>query len=190
MFRQEGEWVELGTGGGGSGGGTGGSGDTTNVTVAGVGSGILTLNDDGDGPNRALLQTYADNPLDYSGKTLYLANVESSPVEPFVMGAKFYFNEGGVWHPSHFFSSLAQSQNVPMAWPDMQDILALNGTRVEDRAILNGLHQNSGSYSGRAIYLSSTGSSPIGSFIQENKYYFNEAGVWFASNFASEPNEE
>jgi len=184
MFRQESEWVELGTGGGGSGGGT------TNVTVAGIGSGILTLNDDGDGPNRTLLQAYADNPLDYSGKTLYLSNVESNPVSPFVLGAKFYFNEGGVWHPSAFFSELAQTQSVPMAWPDMQDILSLDATRAEDRAILNGLHQNSGSYSGRAIYLSSTGSYPIGNFVQGGKYYFNEAGVWFASTFVAETIEE
>jgi hypothetical protein len=183
MFRQESEWVELGTGGGGS--NTGGG--TTNVTVAGVGSGILTLTDDGQGgANRSLLQAYASDPLTYSGKTLYLANVAANPVEPFVMGAKFYFNEGGVWHASHFFSDLAQQQFTPAVFPDMQDILSLDGTRDEDRAILNGLYQNSASYGGRAIYLSSTGSSAIGPFIQQNKYYFNEAGIWFASNFLAE----
>ncbi len=72
----------------------------------------------------------------------------------------------------------------------MQDILALSADRAEDRAILNGLYQNSGSYSGRAIYLSNTGSAPIGNFVQQNKYYFNEAGVWFASNFVAEPTGE
>ncbi len=192
MFRQDSEWVELGTStdgnsGGNSGGNTGGG--TTNVTVAGIGSGILTLTDDFNGPNRLLLEEYTTNAIAYSGKTLYLANVADNPIGPFVLGAKFYFNEGGVWHPSHFFSSAAQEQAVPAVFPDMQDILSLDATRAEDLAILNGLYQNSASYGGRAIYLSSTGSSPVGPFVQEQKYYFNEGGTWHASSFYS-TNEE
>ena len=187
LFRQESEWVELGTGG--NGGGTGGG--TTNVSVAGVGSGILTLTDDADGPNRALLQEYVNNPVAYSGKTLYLANVQNGGIGPFSIGSKFYFNEGGVWHPSHFFSiSSQQSTDVPAVFPDMQDILSLDGTRPEDRAVLNGLHQNATSYGGRAIYLGSTGSATIGDFVYENKYYFNEGGVWFASTFHTESGDE
>ncbi len=189
LFRQESQWVELGTGGGG--GNNSGGGDTTNVTVAGLGSGILTLTDDADGPNRALLQEYTNNPVVYSGKTLYLANVASSPVGPFSIGAKFYFNEGGIWHPSHFFSSNAQqNQNSPAVFPDMQDILNLDASRAEDHAVLNGLYQNSASYGGRAIYLSSTGSVPIGDFIYANKYYFNEGGNWFASSFHADEEDE
>ena len=65
----------------------------------------------------------------------------------------------------------------------MQDILSLDGNKIEDRAVLSGLHQNAASYGGRAIYLSSTGSAAIGAFVYENKYYFNEGGIWFASAF-------
>jgi hypothetical protein len=186
-FRQQGEWVELG-----SGNGNGAGGGTTNISVAGVGSGILTLTDDADGPNRSLLQEYTNNSVAYSGKTLYLANVANNPVGPFSIGAKFYFNEGGVWHPSHFFSSGydVNSQNTPAVFPDMQDILSLDASRAEDLAVLNGLHQNSASYGGRAIYLSSTGSSPVGAFIHKNKYYFNEGGNWFASSFIAEQEVE
>ena len=174
QYYQDGVWEELST-----------STTTTTVNVAGVGSGILTLTDDGpSGSNRALLQEYATNPLDYVGKTLYLANTAQSPVAPFVIGSKFYFNEGGIWHPSHFFSSNTPSgPSSPSAFPDVQDILTLDANRAEDRAILTGLTQNSGSYAGRAIYLVSTGSGAIGEFIHEQKYYFNEAGVWFVSNF-------
>tara|TARA_R110000824_G_scaffold247867_1_gene436919 strand:- start:5663 stop:8488 length:2826 start_codon:yes stop_codon:yes gene_type:complete len=182
-FRQDSQWVELGSGG------SSGAGDT--ITIAGIGSGILSLTDDTDGPNRTLLQEYTSNSAAYSGKTLYLANSAANPVGPFSIGAKFYFNEGGVWHPSHFFSTEAQQNSNPLPiFPDMQDILSLDASRTEDYAVLNGLHQNSASYGGRAIYLSNTGSSAIGSFTYNNKYYFNEGGTWFASSFISEQEGE
>ena len=79
---------------------------------------------------------------------------------------------------------------LPFSISDMQDILSLDGTRPEDRAVLNGLHQNATSYGGRAIYLGSTGSATIGDFVYENKYYFNEGGVWFASTFHTESGDE
>ena len=185
-FRQNGEWTTMAQQGNGNGGGgdNGGGGNSTPVPTAG--SGIFVLTDDGDGPNRDLLVEYANNSVAYSGKTLYLANIETNPVGPFCLGAKFYFNEGGVWHPSHFYNTDAQNSvptTPPPVFPDMQDILSLDGTRVEDRAVLNGLHQNAASYAGRAIYLSSTGSAAIGDFVHENKYYFNEGGIWFASTF-------
>ena len=132
MFRQQSEWVELGTDTDGNSGGN--SGGTTNVTVAGIGSGILTLTDDFDGPNRLLLEEYTANAIAYSGKTLYLANVADNPIGPFALGAKFYFNEGGVWHPSHFFSSAAQEQVVPTVFPDMQDILSLDASHTRVRS--------------------------------------------------------
>ena len=169
-----------------NGGGTGGGGGGSSTPVPTAGSGIFVLTDDGDGPNRDLLVEYTNNSVAYSGKTLYLANIETNPVGPFCLGAKFYFNEGGVWHPSHFYNTDAQNSSPsapPSVFPDMQDILTLDGSRVEDRAVLNGLHQNAASYAGRAIYLSSTGSAPIGEFVYENKYYFNEGGIWFASTF-------
>jgi len=177
-FRQDGEWTTMAqepNAGGGS---------STPVPTAG--SGIFVLTDDGDGPNRDLLVEYTNNSVAYSGKTLYLANIETNPVGPFCLGAKFYFNEGGVWHPSHFYNTDAQNSSPsppPSVFPDMNDILSLDGARTEDRAVLNGLHQNAASYAGRAIYLSSTGSPPIGEFVYENKYYFNEGGIWFASTF-------
>jgi hypothetical protein len=167
--------VNIGAGGGGG------------AAVAGIGSGILTLTDDGDGPNRALLYEYTTNPVAYSGKTLYLANVAENPVGPFAIGSKFYFNEGGVWHPSHFYSDqVSNSQSAPAAFPDMQDILKLDASRSEDYAVLMGLHHNSASYGGRAIYLSNTGSVAVGEFIYTNKYYFNEGGMWHVSVFHSE----
>ena len=67
----------------------------------------------------------------------------------------------------------------------MHDILHLNGSTTEDRAVLTGFHENSASFSGRVIYVSNTGSSAIGPFVVENKYYFNENGVWFKSPFAA-----
>jgi len=180
-FRQQGLWAELGSGTGGGG----------NISVAGIGSGILTMADDADGPNRALLEEYTNNPVAYSGKTLYLAAVAGPGYGPFSIGSKFYFNEGGVWHPSHFFSLDSQeSTDVPETFPDMQDILSLDATRTEDRAVLSGLHLNATSYGGRAIYLSNTGSVAIGDFIHGNKYYFNEGGTWFASTFHAEPGDE
>jgi hypothetical protein len=169
---------------GGSPGGGGGGGDGITVSVAGIGSGILTLSDDGDGAYRELLREYANNAITYSGKTLYLANVAENPEGPFSIGGKFYFNEGGVWHPSHFFSTDPQEAPKSVSvFPDMHDILTLDASRTEDRAVLQGLHQNSGSYGGRAIYLNKTGSVSIGDFIYEDKYYFNENGTWFASSF-------
>ena len=48
-------------------------------------------------------------------------------------------------------------------------------------------HSNSGSYSGRVVYLSNTGSSgAIGPFNAANKYYFNENGEWYDSPFSTE----
>ena len=51
--------------------------------------------------------------------------------------------------------------------PDMQDILNLDGFGVEDRTLLQSFYENPESYTGRAIYLSNTGSTAIGDFGQE-----------------------
>ena len=104
------------------------------------------------------------------------------------MPRKFYFNENGVWHPSPFFT-----ENPPesvstgsIMLPDLHDILPLNGDNSEDRAVLSGFHSNSGSYSGRVIYVSNTGSAgSVGPFSTANKYYFNENGEWYNSPFVS-----
>ena len=178
-FRQNSQWIEMG------GSGTGGGG--TSVSIAGAG--ILTLADDGDGPNRQLLVDYSSNSTSYSGKTLYLSNIQSGAPAPFTMGSKFYFNEGGVWHPSPFFSTATVQGLSASAYPDLQDILSLDATNSEHYAILTGFNQNAESYSGRAIYLSNTGTLPVGEFIYPNKYYFNENGVWFASMFHTEEDE-
>tara|TARA_Y100000593_G_scaffold61446_1_gene113894 strand:- start:39787 stop:43566 length:3780 start_codon:yes stop_codon:yes gene_type:complete len=179
LFCQGGEWLSLGSQSGG--------GEQPTIPR---GSGILSLTDDGDGPNRQLLEEYAENSVSYSGKSLYLANVSGIPLEAFSQGAKFYFNEGGVWHPSHFFSNDKVEYQGDPIYPDMQDILSLNGASAADRAILTGLDQNASSYGGRAIYLGATGSAPIGVFSQENKYYFNEGGVWHASSFYTLKDED
>ena len=63
----------------------------------------------------------------------------------------------------------------------MQDILNLDGFKVEDRTLLQSFYENPESYIGRAIYLSNTGSTAIGDFGQEEKYYYNEGGTWFPS---------
>jgi len=170
---------------------SGGGEGTTTVAVAALGSGIFTMADDGDGPNRLLLEEYANNPVAYTGKTLYLSHVAQDPVVPFSISSKFYFNEGGVWHPSHFFHTEPPSEPQHWVYPDMHDILTLDARHAPDHAILTGLDQNSASYGGRAIYLQYTGSSPVGVFIDEGKYYFNEGGTWHASNFyeSSEENE-
>ena len=189
-FRQNGEWAVLGTvsNGGGNSGGGGSSGVPSELP--GFGAGILALNDDGDGPGRSLLIEYSQNPLKSSGRQVYLANTASQPVTPFVRAGKFYFNEGGVWHPSPFFSLNAVMQPLTDTFPDMQDILSLNGTEVEDRTLLTSFYQNPESYIGRAIYLSSTGSSVIGDFDQEEKYYYNEGGTWFPSVHIAEEEDE
>jgi hypothetical protein len=51
-------------------------------------------------------------------------------------------------------------------------------------AIAQELHDNSGSYNGYAVYIIS-GSTPAlsGTFAQNNKFYFNENGVWHPSPF-------
>jgi hypothetical protein len=189
-FRQNGEWAVLGTvsDGGGNSGGGGSSGVPSELP--GFGAGILALNDDGDGPGRNLLVEYSQNPLKYSGRQVYLANTASQPVAPFDRAGKFYFNEGGVWHPSPFFSTDAVMQPLTDTFPDMQDILSLNGAEVEDRTLLTSFYQNPESYIGRAIYLSSTGSSVIGDFDQEEKYYYNEGGTWFPSVHIAEEEDE
>jgi len=164
-----------------------GGGGTTTVAIAAIGSGIFTLADDGDGPNRALIEEYATNSVLYSGKTLYLSSIASNPVTPFRIPSKFYFNEGGIWHPSHFYTDADTTPQEPQAssHPDIQNILTLDGTQNSDRAVLIGLDENAASYAGRAIYLSKVGSSPVGVFVQSDKYYFNEGGVWHASSFYS-----
>jgi len=179
-FRQDSQWIEMGGSDGNGGGGT-------SVSIAGAG--ILTLADDGDGPNRQLLVDYSSNSTSYSGKTLYLSNIQSGAPAPFTMGSKFYFNEGGVWHPSPFFSTVTVQGLSASAYPDLQDILSLDATNSEHYAILTGFNQNAESYGGRAIYLSNTGTLPVGEFIYPNKYYFNENGVWFASMFHTEEDE-
>ena len=167
---------------------TGGAGSIT-VAVAGIGSGIMMVTNDNGGPGSALLQEYATSATSYSGKTLYLADSGEVPVTPFTLGRKFYFNEGGVWHPSHFFATEQQNVTQTLTHPDRHDILNLDGALAEDRAILVGLDQNALSYGGRAIYLSNVGNDPVGAFVQEQKYYFNEGGIWHASNFYSRDEE-
>jgi hypothetical protein len=167
----------------------GGNGSIT-VAVAGIGSGIMMVTNDNGGAGSALLQEYAVNATSYSGKTLYLAESGEVPVAPFNIGRKFYFNEGGVWHPSHFFADEQQNVTQTLTHPDRHDILNLDGALAEDRAILVGLDQNALSYGGRAIYLSNVGDDPVGAFVQEQKYYFNEGGIWHASNFYSKEEEQ
>jgi len=175
QFYQNGSWALLGAGGGG--------GDT----IISVGNGVLTIADDGPGGTyRALLNNYHVSASSYSSKIIYLASTGSSPVASFKIPRKFYFNENGTWHPSPFFSNnpvIATTASVEM--PDLHDILHLNGANTEDRAILTGFHTNSGSFSGRVIYLSNAGDTAVGPFSIENKYYFNENGVWFKSPFSA-----
>jgi hypothetical protein len=172
-FRQNSQWIEFG---GEGGGGSGGSSVMT-------GNGIFMIADDGDGPSRQLLYEMATSPNNYLGKTIYVSSVSASAPAPFTEGAKFYFNEGGTWHPSPFFSEGVAQNALPATTTDLQGILTLDATNPEDYAILTAYNQDAGSYSGRAIYLSNTGSLPIGDFIYPNKYYFNEGGVWFPSMF-------
>tara|TARA_Y100001938_G_C8089184_1_gene434005 strand:- start:522 stop:1973 length:1452 start_codon:yes stop_codon:yes gene_type:complete len=180
QFYQNGAWALLGSGGGGGGG---------TSTVITTGNGILVLSDDGaGGSHRALLNLYNISASAYSSKIIYLANTASSPVGPFVLPRKFYFNENGVWFPSSFSSlNTSVASTASISKPDLHDILHLNGNNQEDRAILNNFNANSASYSGRAIYISNTGSSgSIGPFIRANKYYFNENGIWFPSVFSGQ----
>jgi hypothetical protein len=173
QFYQNGSWSALGSGGGTS-------------TVITTGNGILVLSDDGAGGNhRALLTLYNVSASSYSSKIIYLANTASSPVGPFTIPRKFYFNENGVWFPSSFSSlNTSVANTASVSKPDLHDILHLNGNNQEDRAILTNFNANSASYSGRAIYISNTGSSgSIGPFVRANKHYFNENGVWFPSVF-------
>jgi len=147
--------------------------------------------DDGDGPNRAILQEYASNPVAHAGKTLYITDiVGAAPLHPFIMANKFYFNEGGVWHKSPFYTDQPLQSPYTSMPTDMHDILNLDGTHNEDRAILQGLHENAASYGGRAIYLREAGSPHVGDFLEEGKYYFNEGGIWHASNFYAKEDEE
>ena len=178
QFYQDGDWALLGSGGGGGGGTT---------TVISTGNGILAISDDGaGGAHRALLTKYHLSASSYASKILYLANTASNPVGPFTLPRKFYFNENGVWFPSSFATlntSVATTSSISI--PDLHDILHLNGNIDEDRAILNNFNANSASYSGRAIYISNTGSSgSIGPFTRANKHYFNENGIWFPSVFS------
>ena len=166
---------------------TGGSGDGS-AAIA-LGAGIIVISDDGPGGTyRAILNKYHDNASSYASKVLYLANTGSSPVESFTVPHKFYFNESGVWHPSPFsaFGNNAIVTTASIGLPDMHDIVSLDGDSDEDRAILTGFYNNSGSYSGRIAYLTNTGSTAIGPFVSENKYYFNENGVWYSSPFHSQ----
>ena len=172
-FRQNSQWIEMGGTGGGNGGGS---------SVM-TGNGIFMIADDGDGPSRQLLYEMSTNAANYLGKTIYVSNVSASAPAPFTEGAKFYFNEGGTWHPSPFYATGTPQNALPATTTDLQGILTLDATNPEDYAILTAYNQDAGSYSGRAIYLSNTGSLPIGDFIYPNKYYFNEGGVWFPSMF-------
>ena len=177
QFYQNGSWALLGSGGGGGGG----------DTIISVGNGVLSIADDGPGGTyRALLSKYHVSASSYASKIIYLASIGSSPVDSFKIPRKFYFNENGVWHPSPFFSEnqiIASTASVEM--PDLHDVLHLNGSDTEDRAILTGFYNNSSSFSGRVIYLSNTGSSAVGPFNTQNKYYFNENGEWFKSPFGT-----
>jgi hypothetical protein len=174
-FYQNNQWVTLGSG---AGGGT--------STVISTGNGILVLSDDGvGGSHRSLLDLYNVSASSYSSKIIYLANTASSPPGPFTLPRKFYFNENGTWFPSTFHSlNSSVSSTGSISKPDLHDILHLNGNNQEDRAILTNFNANSASYSGRAIYISNTGSSgSIGPFVRANKHYFNENGIWFPSVF-------
>ena len=42
---------------------------------------------------------------------------------------------------------------------------------------------NPSSFTGRIIYLTTLGSPQIAPFVQANKFYFNENGIWFPSSF-------
>jgi len=179
-FRQNSQWIEMGDNNNGGGGG-GGS------VIAG--NGIFTISDDGDGPSRQLLYDLSSNAAGYLGRTIYVSNVMQGSPHPFTEGAKFYFNEGGIWHPSPFFSTGAVTSSLPATTTDLQGILTLDAALPEDYAILTAYNQDAGSYSGRAIYLSNTGALPVGDFIVPNKYYFNEGGTWYASMFHSEEDE-
>ncbi len=154
-----------------------------------TGNGIFMISDDGDGPSRQLLYDLSSNASGYLGRTIYVSNVMQGSPHPFTEGAKFYFNEGGIWHPSPFFSTGAVTSSLPATTTDLQGILTLDAALPEDYAILTAYNQDAGSYSGRAIYLSNTGTLPVGDFIVPNKYYFNEGGVWYASMFHSEEDE-
>lgn len=180
QFYQNGSWALLGSGGGGGGG----------DTIITLGNGILTIADDGPGgTHRALLEKYHASASSYASKIVYLTNTGSSPVASFQIPHKFYFNENGVWHPSPFFTASppASVTTGSIMLPDLHDVLTLNGNVDEDRAILTGFYDNSGSYSGRVVYLSNTGSSgAIGPFDTANKYYFNENGEWYDSPFSTE----
>ena len=182
QFYQDGSWALLGSGGGGGGG--------SGTAAIALGGGITIISDDGPGgAYRSILTKYHVSASSYSSKILYLTNTGSSPVGSFRMPHKFYFNENGVWHPSPFFSSggTGTVSTGSINLPDMHDIVSLSGDLEEDRAILSGFHANSGSYSGRVLYLSNTGSSgAIGPFIVANKYYFNENGTWYSSPFHSQ----
>jgi len=51
------------------------------------------------GTDAAFLDMVA-NPAAYTGRIIYLATLNPSPVAPFFQAGKFYFNENGVWSPS------------------------------------------------------------------------------------------
>jgi len=175
-YEANGQIIIASTGGGGSGN-----------TIISTGNGVLTISDDGPGGTyRALLNKYHVSASSYASKIIYLTNTGSSPLDSFKIPNKYYFNENGVWHPSPFFDPLGiVASTASIELPDIHDILHLNGSNVEDRAVLTGFNDNSSSFSGRVIYVSNTGSSAIGPFNGENKYYFNENGVWFKSPFAT-----
>ena len=45
------------------------------------------------------------------------------------------------------------------------------------------MYTNPSLYAGRIIYLTSLGTPQIAPFVQVNKFYFNEGGIWFPSPF-------
>jgi len=180
LFCQNGRWLSLGSGGSGG-----------NTIVTPQAGGIFSIADDGDGPNRALLEEYSINSTNYTGQTLYVSHVLTGSPCPFYVPSKFYFNEGGTWHPSPFFAEGESREDESLvSHPDIRNILRLDGDTTQDRAILTGLYENASSYSGRAIYLSNVGVPAVGDFTFPEKYYFNEGGIWHSSFFYEQDEEE
>jgi hypothetical protein len=52
------------------------------------------------------LQEFVADGCKYKGYQFYLTDAGPSPVSPFLMSNKWYFNEDCVWYPSPFYSSL------------------------------------------------------------------------------------
>jgi len=49
------------------------------------------------------LEEFVAEPCKYKGYQFYLGDAGSSPIAPFTISNKWYFNENCVWYPSPFF---------------------------------------------------------------------------------------